>query len=169
MVTFNPFNELGQILSAGGEISVAIGFSRGRSRTDQLLYVRSRFAPLPDDDEAFLISFSERMSLVSKMMFELDPTVQIPLDTFPRNPFLFGDDFAGNRVAIGLDAGYSDDDRFVQLRLAFPDSPTYEDLVRAAEEELERRKRESPKAFEGLSEEQEQEIIIHILYGERRF
>lgn len=169
MSTINPYNELGQILATGGEIALAIGFSHGRSDMDTIAYIRTRFPPLPRDDEDFLVRLSKSMSEMDDVIKSFDPSMQLPVTSFPRNPLLFGDDWGGKRIAIGFDASIEGSDQTVQIRTSFPDVPTFEDLLRAAEEELERRIRKSPGEFAGMDEEKLDEIILHILYAERRF
>lgn len=169
MPTLNPYNELGQILASGGEISVAIGFAHGKTRNDQLLYVRKRFAPLPEDDETYLLDYSESISGMDSIIKGFAPHLPIPIALFPQNPFLFGDDFGGMRVAVGFDAFREGDDSAIQIRTSYADAPSFEEILRDAEQELERRKRASPGRFKGMDESDELGILIHILYAERRY
>lgn len=131
MATDQPYNELGQILSSGGEISLGLAILQDLGEAGFLLFFNRRFAPIRDEDRDTLISLAESMVAGGEAIDSLVIGDSISLDDIPINQWLFGGALEGRRILITGEVELPGADSRVQLRLPFSDTPTVEELREA--------------------------------------
>ena len=100
MSTGNQFNQYGQILSSGGEIAIAFALLRGQPVSAVRARLEKKYGPMSDSIWQQLLDASGEMIDAGTTLEGL-PSDETPTpDMLPRNPYLFGDDWAGKRVRI---------------------------------------------------------------------
>lgn len=100
MSSDQPFNELGQILAAGGEIALGLAISRGWTSGQIGLLFAKRFDPITEHDRARLFAIANAAVEAAATIQAMDPESPIDLETIPTNPFLFGDEPGGRRGSV---------------------------------------------------------------------
>lgn len=131
MATDQPYNELGQILSTGGEIALGLAILQDLGKEGFLLFFTRRFSPIRDEDRETLISLSESMIEGGVIIDHLKFNEAINLDDIPLNQFLFGGNLEGRRILITGEVQVPGANSRVQLRIPFPDTPTVEEMREA--------------------------------------
>lgn len=100
MSSEQPYNELGQILSSGGEIALGLAISRGWSSSQIALLFSRRFDPMRDEDRQRLIDIANRAVAAAAQISDMPPDEDIDPNVIPTNPYLFGDDPSGRRAKV---------------------------------------------------------------------
>lgn len=131
MATGQPFNELGQILSEGGEIALGLKIIEEDSRAGFLLFFNRRFQPIREEDAVALERFSESMVRAGENLQALPLDATIGTRDIPLNEFLFGGDLQGRRVLITGEVELEGLDNRIQIRLPFADIPTIQEIREA--------------------------------------
>lgn len=131
MATDQPFNELGQILSTGGEIALGLAILQDLGKEGFLLFFNRRFAPISDIDRAALISLSESMIAGGEEIQRLQLNEAVSPQSIPINEWLFGKSLEGRRVLITGEVEFPGATHRVQVRMAFPDIPTLAEIREA--------------------------------------
>ncbi len=163
------FNELGQILSMGGEQALARLISAGASEERIVLLFFRRFEPMRDLARTALRDLSDAMVVAGSTIAGLARDLQIPLGIVPSNQFLFGEIPGGRRVRFAVSVEIEELDRFIDLVLDFADMPTVADLLQAARADLQQKIDNSPRAFGFQPGQQATPLNIIIPFAERRF
>ncbi len=131
MATDQPFNELGRILSTGGEIALGLAILQDLGSEGFLLFFNRRFAPISDTDRTALISLSESMIAGGEEIQKLQLGQDIDPKDIPINEWLFGQRLEGRRVLITGEVEFPGATHRIQVRMAFPDIPTMAEVREA--------------------------------------
>lgn len=126
------FDALGRILAENGEQSLALAQFYGwpESRVKRLM--DKRFGSLTESDRDALQTLASAITESGRQLTEqlrsgVEPSVEIPV-----NPFLFGDEPAGERVRYIIEIESDDGEPVIRIYLDYPDIPHPADLIEDA-------------------------------------
>lgn len=128
-----PYNSLGQIIAAGGEIALGLAIAYGWSdRQISLLFAR-RFEPMTPDDRRRLTDIAEASVNAARELNESGPSAGIGLGDVPIIPGLFGESPEGLRFKVIGEFQFDEGGKWYSARLDFPDVPTWQEMIAAIE------------------------------------
>lgn len=163
------YNSLGQILTHGGEIGLAIRISRGLSESDALSVISERYPGLPIDQQRELYDIAEAAALGGRTLNELSADQQIPLEAIPINPYLFGAEPLGRRMLVAVEMSNSQTGQVVQVREPINPSDTIGQMIHYLESLIDAWSEQSPDLAEALQLERQTLLEQFFLMAERRF
>jgi len=169
MATDQPYNELGQILSEGGEIALGLAFARGQSDSQIAILFARRFEPIRNSDAARLRELAERGVAAGNDLNELGPGDPIDISGIPTVSELFGDDPEGRRFFFIVEVDISGDGEWRELRLELSDFTSQDQLRDEANELASLRSTKSPGKFGAVNEEIEGDLPMRVVLGFKRF
>lgn len=169
MSTDNPYNELGQILSEGGEIAVGLAIIQDTPLQNLLFLITRKFGGISDSNREQLIDFAQSMVDAGADIQGRSLDSILSPEDIPLNSWLFGGDLQGRRAFIVGEIEVSGLGFRIQARLPFEDIPTLEELRAAFQEEALRRLKESPDAFGIAAPDTLADAGVYILLPQRAF
>lgn len=169
MSTDNPYNELGQILSEGGEIALALAFAHGWSDDKIAALFARRFLPMRQEDQDRLRNISQA-ALDAGEAFNQTPTGErVSLEDIPLNPNLDPDRVGSNRIFWIGEFQFPGDESWFQVRGTAADNLTVGEILADLAEEATNRVGRSPAAFGVPIGEAAPAPEVRIILMERKF
>ena len=163
------FNELGQILSMGGEQALARLISTGASEERIVLLFFTRFEPMRASDRAALRRLAREMVSAGEFLDALDPGDTFGPNEIPVNQFLFGDTPGGRRMRIESEVEFGIEERLLRTSVDFADVPTVPEFLEASRLKALEILGQYPERF-GLSPGEPIDLVgVTIPFTERRF
>lgn len=163
------FNSLGQILAAGGEVSIGIQIARGMSSGRALQLIQERYTALDAQDQATLLDISLQGVAAGEYLNGLGTDDPIDLSNIPVNGNLFGDDMAGRRLLVAGTMRNGNTGDGTDIREAFATVGTAGEMIRYLQSLIDNWSEEYPELAEIWKDEQESLMDWTFDFAERRF
>ncbi len=122
------FRSLRDILSTGGEIALGLVMLAEPAVDIFKKFFDRKFEPLEPEDRRKLIDLSGEMVDAGKSMALRRIEEALGPRDFPLNEFLFGGSMEGRRVLITGEIEIPGMETRIQVRMAFPNIPTIEEI-----------------------------------------
>jgi len=170
MANPNRYNSLGQILAAGGEISLGLMLARGATESDVLTMIALRYPGLPQSDVQALYDIAEAGATAGVRINYLSLDEYLDIAELPTQPSLFGTDTQGRRYRLVADVTDNLTGRTIQVALDPFQQENIEQLTQAFGGLIQRWLDESPALKERFAEVLVQhDISVNFLFAEKRF
>lgn len=131
----NPFDELGRILSAGGERAAITEAMRGSGGSELLAFILGRYSRLSPEQAGQLAEHVTDSIAAAGIAREVNAAESLQLDTIPVNPLLYGNDPEGRRIRADVEAVVVDTatggERTIRLNVDFPTPPSMDEIREA--------------------------------------
>ncbi len=166
MKSINPYDELGRILSSGGESGAIARVAKGQPIPIVLAYIKDRYTRLPDEDAAILLELAEDAVNAGAM---LGPSTGESLDPYqaaPRNPVLGGYDEMGIRYKVTAISSTFDEKTglFQDIRhvLTMGAPMNYDELLKEINKAVDDLEKDYPLKFRKLAQMQDPTVTVLI-------
>lgn len=164
------YNSLGQILAAGGEVSVGLLIARGASQADVISEIQQKYPDLPVNDVAALYDISLGMAQAGVNLTAGNASQLFDLGLIPVNPSLFGDEPDGRRIKLVINAFSQATGKDTLFYTELADSLDLATVFADAADKLQQWVDESPEMLERMGVNvEEAKLHLSILFAERRF
>lgn len=134
MSSDQSFNELGQILSQGGDIALGMAIARGWSSQQIALLFSRRFEPMRPEDRDRLTSHANQMVEAAKRIGLQLPDEVVDPEGIPTNPYLFGDEPEGRRATLVGRFSPDDGGKWFNVYADLADITDQESMLQAIQE-----------------------------------
>lgn len=169
MSTDEPYNELGQILSEGGEIALALAFAHGWSDSKIAALFARRFLPMRPDDQDRLRGLADAALQAGEAFNQTPPSERVSLDDIPLNPHLSPDRVGSDRVYWIGEFQFPGDQNWFQIRGSSPDNVPVGEILSEIADEATSRAGRSPQSFGVPTGGEPSAPEVRIIMMERRF
>lgn len=169
MSTGQPYNQLGQILSTGGEQSVALAMDRGWSGQRIVAMLGRRYGNVSASIYNSVRSVADDILRAGESAFESQSGSPIPGSQIPVVSELFGDENEGQRTRYTAEVEFEGGTEKVLVYGSFPDIPSPEELEEDAINRANEIADQYRKKF-GLSDDAEiVPVSVRVVLLERKF
>jgi len=169
MASGQPYDELGRILSEGGEIALGLAILQEMPTPGFLLFFNRRFGSLTPEQQDIVQQLAQEMIDSGQATGEIPSDVPLSLGDIPLNQFLFSGDLQGRRELITVEIDVPGLDRRFQMRLPFADIASLDEIRNAALEQARQRAIDSPQAVPFTEPDVTQDVGVWVLLRERAF
>jgi len=125
-----PYNSLGQIIAAGGEIALGLAIVHGWTDRQIALLFSRRFEPMRAEDRQRLTDIANAAIGAADRINAIPVGGDISLSDVPIIPGLFGDEPEGRRVKIIGEWQFEEGGQWYETRLDLADLPSLLELAR---------------------------------------
>jgi hypothetical protein len=165
----HAFGSLGEILAAGGAESLAVEIHRGSGPDFVAGLALGWFLhPTPQNVQA-LVSQANRQVASARVLQAQGNQGAIDLESIPVNPYLFGDEAAGRRTRVVVDAPIEGVDGPVRFYLDVDDTDTIEAMRKDILEQIGNIIKESPDAYKNATEDDIGNDFLVFISASRKF
>lgn len=157
-----------KFLRSNLELSVSRIIRRPISRIQKINRILTMTGSLSDAGLDQLIEFAQRGLDAGPSITEMIRGGGLNFAEIPVQPYLFGDDPAGRNVLVEVDMFHPGIESEVRVTLELGDADELRDLQRLGAEELARRVRDSPGAFNNIDPDDVLLSSVVVRFAERR-
>ena len=136
MSNAHRYNSLGQILAAGGEIGIALQIAAGKDRNQVAVIIASRFPGLSLADTKRLYDFASQMAEAGQHSDWSSGEEIIDVESWPVNPYLFGNDPLGRRALIAGTYTSPATGKVIDIRAEIAGTETLDEVIEGLLEKL---------------------------------
>lgn len=164
-----PFNSLGQILSAGGEQTLALGLSLGRPLASMRSQLERRFGSIPDDIFGQLEGMARAAIDAGDYIGSIDPNTLPDTSRIPTNVLLFGAEPTGDRFCYESEWTDPASGEKKLFKLNSPSPLTLAQIAAAAMLSTQKSRELSPEKWSGVDPSSVNASTIRILFANKCF
>jgi hypothetical protein len=165
----NPFNQLGQIIAAGGERAVANLIASGADDQRVLQFFARNYPQIGADDRDSVVSLAGAGLAAGSILTNQQRNLPPFLGTIPVDNAVLGDETGGARIRLTVALTGDDGKTAFRVDLDADGTETIEQLIDAALFRYNDAIGSDPSAKDRLSAALSDEILGIILFADRKF